>query len=178
MRSLVQQHIDATQIQLGGPGIICDIDESLMTHKTKYRRGRRPPQLWCFGIVDTSFSPAKGYIQLVPNRNRDTLFAIISRVVRPGTIIRSDQWRAYNTIESNLGLAHETVNHSRHFVDPGTLVHTQHVESYWNRVKTPLKTMKGIGRRGLVLYLAEFMWKDIYRERTLLALIGLLQALE
>ena len=29
------------------------------------------------------------------------------------------------------------------FVEPTTGVHTQNVESYWNRVKTKLKRMKG-----------------------------------
>ena len=32
------------------------------------------------------------------------------------------------------------------FVDPVTGVHTQRIESYWNRIKTKLKTMKGVHR--------------------------------
>ena len=36
------------------------------------------------------------------------------------------------------------VNHSLHFVDPATSAHTQHAESYWNRVKTKFKQMKGV----------------------------------
>ena len=42
---------------------------------------------------------------------------------------------------------HCSVNHSRHFVDPATGVHTQNIERNWNRVKTKLKRMKGQGSK-------------------------------
>ena len=38
---------------------------------------------------------------------------------------------------------HNVVNHPIDFVDPVTGVHTQNIESYWNRVKTKLKRLKG-----------------------------------
>ena len=50
---------------------------------------------------------------------------------------------------------HDMVNHSLNFVDPG--VHTQHVELYWNRVKTKFKHMKGAHCDMLTLYMDEFM---------------------
>jgi transposase-like protein len=64
-----------------------------------------------------------------------TLLPIIQNVIRPGSIIHSDQWCAYHGIQQQLGLQHRTVNHSLNFVDPGTGVHTQHIESYWNKCK-------------------------------------------
>ena len=57
---------------------------------------------------------------------------------------------------------HGGVNHSLHFVDPATGVHTQTVESYWNRVKTKLKRMKGCDGDQLPSYLYEFMWRERY----------------
>ena len=51
--------------------------------------------------------------------------------------------------------AHNVVNNSLNFVDPVTGVHTQHVESYWNRVKTKLKQMKGCHAGQLPSYLDE-----------------------
>ena len=56
-----------------------------------------------------------------------------------------------------------TVNHSRHFVDPAT-GNTQNIESYWNRVKTKLKRMKGCHAHQLSSYLDEFMWREHHGE--------------
>ena len=49
-------------------------------------------------------------------------------------------------------------NHSLHFVDPATSVHTQHAKSYWSRVKTKFKWMKGVHENMLPSYLDAFMW--------------------
>ena len=59
-------------------------------------------------------------------------------------MVYSDEWHAYNQVGSIPGLDHRTVNHSLFFVNPVTGVHTQTIESYWNRIKTKLKTMKGV----------------------------------
>ena len=70
------------------------------------------------------------------------------------------------------------MNHSVTFVDPTTGTHTQHVESYWNRVKVryfyililqlsvvkntqiKLKRMRGCHAEHLTAYLDEFMWRE------------------
>ena len=68
---------------------------------------------------------------------------------------------AYSQVEKLFPVtAHRTVNHSLNFVDPITGVHTQHVESYWNRVKVKLKRMRGCHLRQLPGYLDEFMWRE------------------
>ena len=96
--------------------------------------------MWVFGIVDVTQQPALGYMEIVPRRDAATLLPIVAQHVLPGTIVHSDEWRAYNRINTlPLVAAHRTVNHSLNFVDPGTGVHTQHIESYWNQVKTKLK---------------------------------------
>jgi len=56
----------------------------------------------------------------------------------PGTIIYSDQWAAYGDI-TGLGFQHYKVNHSLNFVNPNNGVHTQNIESYWNKNKFILK---------------------------------------
>ena len=50
--------------------------------------------------------------------------------------------------------------HTLPFVDPVTGVHTQNIESYWNRCKTKIKSMKGVRRHMLPGYLDEFMWRE------------------
>ena len=37
----------------------------------------------------------------------------------------------------------------------------QTAESYWNRLKTKFKQMKGVSERQLALHLDEFMWREV-----------------
>ena len=64
-------------------------------------------------------------------------------LMRPGSIVHSDEWRSYRQIQGRTGLSHRTVNHSINFVEPITGVHTQNIESYWNVKKTLIKKMRG-----------------------------------
>ena len=155
---------------LGGPGVVVQIDESLFNHKSKYQRGRRPDkETWVFGIADTSTKPAVTYMQAVAKRDAATLLPIIQKVVRPGSIVYSDEWRAYRQIQPKLGLQHETVNHSVNFVDPSTGVHTQSIESYWAKTKYKFKVMKGVRSDALPSYLDEWMWRDRWGTTTKIA---------
>ena len=86
-----------------------------------------------------------------------------ARTVRPGTTIWSDEWRANSRVGHLPGVtSHGVVNHSLYFVEPVTGVHTQAIESYWNRVKTNFKRMKGVSGEQLPLHLDEFMWRERY----------------
>ena len=102
--------------------------------------------------------------------------AMEERHVAPGTIIHSDEWAAYNQVQrlSNVS-SHGIVNHSINFVEPTTGVHTQNVESYWNRVKTKLKRMKGCCGDQLPSYLDEFMWRERHGTSALLALQNIMR---
>ena len=102
-------------------------------------------------MVDISHVPALGYMQIVPQRNAATLLPIIQQHIQAGSTVHSDEWAAYNHIQTLPNVtSHATVNHSLHFVDPNSGVHTQNVESYWNRVKIKLKKMKGCHAKHLV----------------------------
>jgi len=91
------------------------------------------------GLFDTQHQPARPYLQLVRRRNAATLLLIIQQRVSPGTIVHTDQWAAYNRIQRDLALNHQTVNHYINFVDPAMGVHTQNVESNWSTAKESYK---------------------------------------
>ena len=111
-------------------------------------------------MVDTSYAPSVGFMQVVQSRDAATLLPIIRHHVLPGTIIHSDEWSSYRRVAALSNVhTHETVNHSVEFVSSSG-VHTQHVESYWNRVKTKLKRMKGCHEHQLPGYLDEFMYRE------------------
>jgi len=99
--------------------------------------------VWVYGLVDVSHSPALGYLEVVQQRDEATLLPIMNGHVRPATEVCSDQWRAYQRVSTLTNVScHKTVNHLLQFKDPVTGVHTNHIESYWNRVKVKLKRMR------------------------------------
>ena len=58
---------------------------------------------------------------------------------------------------------HRIVNHSLHFVDPVTNVHTQHVARVLlESRKIKFKRMRGVDSNQLPSYLDEFMWFERY----------------
>lgn len=167
LRDVCSTKLLNTPCQLGGPGVIVQIDESLFNHKSKYQRGRRAnKEQWVFGIADTSVKPAITYLQTVDKRDAATLLPIIERVVAPGSTVHSDEWKAYKKIQEKCGLQHQTVNHSINFVDPIDGTHTQNIESYWAKAKYKFKVMKGCKAESLPSYLDERMWRDRYGKNT------------
>ena len=102
-------------------------------------------------------------MEIVSQRDRRTLLPIIQAHTTPGTIIHSDGLaNCSRACESLLSL-------------PVTGVHTQMVESYWNRVKTKLKCMKGCDSNRLPGYLDEFMWRERYGRSASEALHNIMQ---
>jgi hypothetical protein len=176
LRWLCLEYFVKNPVRFGGPGMTCKIDETCLSHKPKYHRGRPPASnLWAFGIVDVSVSPAIGYVELVDKRNSETLLPIIARVCRPGTIIHSDQWGAYAKIREKLGFHHYTVNHKEGFVNRETGVHTQEIESYWNQLKSKIKSMRGMRRDRIQAFLYEFMWRGRFRANTFESILNLIK---
>jgi hypothetical protein len=99
IRLRIENYFERNPIVLGGPNVIVQIDESKFNFNVKAHRGQAPLEaIWVFGIVDTSFRPARGFVQIVAQRDRRTLCGIIQRIVRPNSIIHSDEWRAYSNI--------------------------------------------------------------------------------
>ena len=94
-------------------------------------------------MVDTSHTPALGYVQIVNQRNAATFLPINQAHVAPGTAVHYDEWAAYNLVATLSNVAsHSTVNHSITLVDLVTGTHTQNIESYWNRIEAKLKKIK------------------------------------
>ena len=79
-------------------------------------------------MVDTLFTPAKGYCEIVPNRTRATLTGVMNRVLNANSTVHSDSWRAYINLPQYVPavVQHDMVNHRYNFVDPVTGEHTQH----------------------------------------------------
>ena len=116
-RDVCAQYFIDHSIMIGGPGKVVEIDESKFG-KRKYNKGRYVEGHWVFGGIERDSKDA--FMVEVPNRTAATLLPIIQRYVRPGSIVMSDEWKAYCMISSSLNMSHQTVNHSIQFVDPNT----------------------------------------------------------
>jgi transposase-like protein len=125
-RQLAADSLDAEDCTIGGPGIIIEVDESKMG-KRKYHRGHRVDGVWLVGGIERT-EEKKVFIARVEDRSAETLLALLSRHVLPGSIIYSDMWRGYSRIEECLGLEHHTVNHSVEFITSEG-VHTNTIEA-------------------------------------------------
>ena len=81
---------------------------------------------WVFGGVERITGEC--FLVEVQQRDAATLLPIVQNFVRPGSIVYSDEWAAYNQLAASAACQHQTVNHSIHFVDPQTGAHTQGIE--------------------------------------------------
>jgi len=162
--SVIAAYFLRNPIKLGGPGVVVQCDETLLNHKIKYHKGRVPrSQVWALTIVDTSFTPARGWIEIVPNRKKETLLPIICGVVLNGTIIHSDEWVSYRDLAKMNSYEHMTVVHKYNFVCPVTGTHTQNVESWNNKLKLKIKEMRGLNTVGRSNFVHEFCFLEMFR---------------
>lgn len=111
-------------------------------------------------------NPAKCVLVQYPNNSRsaNALLPLIIHNVQPGSIILTDEWRAYHNLYQH-GYQHQTVNHSLHFRDPQTGVHTNTVEGMWAAAKCKFRRMHGTSSNLMDSYFSEFVWNKKFPER-------------
>ena len=165
IRDVCAQYFLDHPIAIGGPGKIVEIDESKFG-KRKYNRGRGVDGHWVFGGIERGTT--KSFMIVVADRSAATLIPIIQTYILPGTLIISDEWRAYSSL-SSLGYQHQTVNHSQNFVDPGTGAHTNSVEGYWSCVKRQMRRQGVMNTSNDLFstYLLESLWRKRFHGQDL-----------
>jgi ISXO2-like transposase domain len=136
--------------------VIVEIDESKFG-KRKYHRGHHVEGAWVIGGVERAVE-RRVFAEIVEKRDAATLVDVVRRRVAPGSIVHSDLWKAYKAIPSAAHLEHRTVNHSRHFVDPDTGVHTNTIEGTWHGMKVGIP--ERVRHSGKVEnHISEFIWR-------------------
>ncbi|XP_018497355.1 uncharacterized protein LOC108865135 [Galendromus occidentalis] len=160
LRDIVVEEL-SNRAPIGGVGLTVEIDETLFS-KRKYQRGRILPAQWVFGGICRETREA--FMMTVPDRTAPTLKAAMQRHVLPGTRVISDCWKAYFRL-ADWGFEHQTVNHSKNFVDPITGAHTQSIERQWRSVKDKNRHRHGTHRHTVDSYLAEHLWRASLKAR-------------
>ncbi|KCZ74470.1 hypothetical protein H311_04565, partial [Anncaliia algerae PRA109] len=171
----IKEFFGCNPIRLGGDGIIVHVDETMLSHAVKSHRGRvARNQSWALTIVDTSEKPGLGYCQIVDKRDSTTLIPIISRIVRPGSIIHTDEWKAYIKLNQS-NFDHKTIRHKFNFVDPITGIHTQNVESFNNKLKLFIKNQRGCKADSRNDLCNLFLFLDHYKNKAFLKFLELIK---
>ena len=147
------------QKKIGGFEQIIEIDECQIGRR-KYHRGRLPNEIWLFGGINRN-QKKEVFIEQVPDRKKNTLFAEIETNISDGSIIMSDGWAAYKAIDKDLAhhnFHHFAVNHKKkEFVDPkNSNVHTQNIENLWGELRRFMKKYGRNVRKNLKDYVHEF----------------------
>jgi transposase-like protein len=155
-RQLVEGSLSDVSTLIGGEGVEVRVDESKFG-KRKYHRGHRVDGVWVIGGVEVT-EERKLFVQTVSNRNRDTILKVLSKHIKPGSILITDCWKGYLDVEEQLNVRHLTVNHTLGFKNDDTGACTNHIEGTWNAIKLQVPP-RNRTRRFISGYLNEFIWR-------------------
>ena len=116
---------------IGGPGLIVEIDETVIVRR-KYDRGRMLRTQWMVGGIERNTDGLYGkcFVKFVDDRRANTLDLIIAHHVDVRSRLITDGWRGYSELRA-LGFEHDIVVHERNFIDTNDSdIHTQNIESF------------------------------------------------
>lgn len=160
---------------MGCATAVFQVDETKLNFNCKSHRAREHGEaVWALMIVDTSTVPGTGFAEIVVDRSKTTLSRVINRIVRTGSTIHTDDWPSYKHLGDG-GYNHSSVVHKYHFVDPVTGVHTQHVESYNNKIKRRIKEVMGVLKDKRSRFSKVFLFFDRHEERVLQELMAIIK---
>ena len=152
LRELIAHHQEQEALSVIDGEV--EIDESYFGGARKGQRGRGASgKIPVFGLLKRG---GKVYAQVIPDAKRGTLLPIIQKKVVPDSIVYSDCWPAYNTLDIS-GFKHFRINHSKLFADRKNPING--IENFWNQAKRHLRKFNGIPKDNFHLFLKECEWR-------------------
>lgn len=131
-----------------------EVDESYFGGTRKGQRGRGAAgKVPVFGLLKRG---GKVYPQIIPDTKRDILVPIIRDKIMLDSVVYSDSWPAYNTLDTS-GFKHFRINHGKLFADKKN--HINGIENFWNQAKRHLRKFNGIPKENFHLFLKECEWR-------------------
>ena len=136
----------------------------------------KPPVL---GLIQRN---GEVFIQMMPNVQQVTIKPVITTVVKPGSLIYTDEYNIYARL-TEWGFEHQTVNHSLGEYardEDGDGFHEIHVntmEGFWSLLRSWLRPHRGISQEKLPDYLGFFEFIHNIRRRGKALLSSLISAL-
>jgi transposase-like protein len=154
----------------GQPEIVASEGRVGRRHKLRGKRGR--------GTLEDEKPPVLGMIQrkgevaifMLPNVQQVTIKPILSKVIKKGTMVYSDEYDIYDRL-IEWGYEHKSVNHSAGEYardedgDGFCEVHVNTMEGFWSLLRSWLRPHRGISQEKLPLYLGFFEFVHNVRAR-------------
>ena len=176
-RWLCAQDIKKKHKKVGGRSMIVEMDESLFG-KLKFGKGSAAQRRrkWVFG--GKCRETGRVFLALCPKnkRTKKSLWPIILKNVKIGSVLHTDGWKAYRKLPS-LGYRHRWVDHSKYYVHPDDpSLHTNGIEGKWGEIK---RWLPQGGRYNLEQYLNLYNWfedQKVERKDPFWSLIALIVA--
>ena len=97
---------------------------------------------------------------MLPDASKHSLFRSAAKHIRPDSRVDTDSWRGYNWLEYQYD--HRTVKHSECYVKDG--VHCNTAEAEWSIFKPWWATFRGVAKRHIYLYLAQYEFQRNRRD--------------
>lgn len=130
-----------------------EVDESYFGGRRKGKRGRGAGgKDLVFGLLKCH---GKVFTITIPDAKVATLFPIIWQKVKPDSVVYTDAFRSYDTLDVS-EFKHYRINHSELFADKRN--HINGIENYWNQAKRHLRRFN-VPREHFHLFLEECEWR-------------------
>jgi transposase len=154
LRETIAQHIEEDNPFDGE----VEIDESYFGGRRKGKRGRGAAgKVPVFGILKRG---GRVYTVMIPDAKRATLLPIIKERVEPDSVVYTDSFRSYDTLDV-AGFRHHRINHQKGFSN-GRGHHINGIENFGNQAKRHLRRYNGLPKAHFGLFLKECEWRFNY----------------
>ena len=146
------------------------IDETAFGQR-KYKKGKRVRKhgiQWGLTFVEVDFRTGKTIdidMQFLPLNKRgiDQITPMVLQRMKPYGNMHTDSWKAYIQAAKAAKCTHYKVNHSKHFKDPETGVHTNNVEGMHSVVKKDARRqfdcLPYVNQKGGIYYMDLLIWR-------------------
>jgi transposase len=155
LRELIALHLDYEGEEFFMGEI--ELDESYFGGERKGKRGRGAAgKIPVFGMLKRG---GKVYTKMIPDASGETLMPIITRKILADSIVYTDGWGGYNSLDVS-DLHHHRINHSEEFARGKN--HINGIENFWNQAKRNLRRYNGIPKQHFHLFLKECEFRFNY----------------
>ncbi len=151
---LLEGPVEADETYIGGK-------PRLSERRQAMAEGRAPKNYWMkprpivFAAVERG---GRVRATIVPNSQATTLQGQIREYVMPASLVYTDDWRGYASLNRR-GFEHRTINHTARIYVQGD-VHTQTIDGFFAMLKNAIRGVHhGVSETWLQGYLNEYAWR-------------------